>query len=88
MKNRFIIKIIVILSIFLVGCSDSNNNYNETREISEFIYVASKKSEIYHLPKCEWANKINDNNLIVFQNKVQAQVAGYRECKICGANQE
>lgn len=45
-------------------------------------YWASKNSNKFHYPSCEWAQKIKPENLIVFKNKEEATKAGYIPCKI------
>ena len=41
-------------------------------------FVASKNSNIYHLPKCEWAKKIKKHRRIWFKSKEDAWEKGYR----------
>ncbi|MBU0470600.1 MAG: hypothetical protein KKA62_04490 [Nanoarchaeota archaeon] len=41
-------------------------------------YVASKRSNIYHEPKCEWAKKINKNGRLWFEGKEAAYEKGYK----------
>ncbi|MBU0457778.1 MAG: hypothetical protein ABH824_07805 [Nanoarchaeota archaeon] len=42
-------------------------------------YVASKRSNVYHEPKCEWAKKIKKDKRIWFQNKEEAWEKGYKK---------
>ncbi len=46
-------------------------------------YVASKASDKYHFPHCEWAKKIKAENLITFETAKEARAAGYLPCKVC-----
>ncbi len=46
-------------------------------------FWASKKSNKYHYPHCEWAQKINPANLIKFKSPEDAIKAGYIPCKVC-----
>lgn len=41
-------------------------------------FVASKRSSIYHSPKCEWAQKINPERKLSFQTKEDAWEKGYK----------
>jgi predicted membrane protein len=41
-------------------------------------FVASKRSSIYHSPKCEWAQKINPERKVLFQTKEDAWEKGYK----------
>jgi phosphatidylserine/phosphatidylglycerophosphate/cardiolipin synthase-like enzyme len=46
-------------------------------------FWASKKSNIYHLPTCYWAQQISADNLIIFNTRSEAEAAGYRACYVC-----
>jgi len=46
-------------------------------------YWGSLKSNKYHYPSCEWAQRIKSDNLIVFHSPQEAIVAGYVPCKVC-----
>ena len=46
-------------------------------------YWASKKSNKFHYPSCQWAQKIKAENKIVFKTKEDALKAGYIPCKVC-----
>lgn len=51
------------------------------------ILVASlfSKSDkkIFHIPDCQYAKKINDNNKIFFTSKEDARALGYSQCPHC-----
>jgi len=40
--------------------------------------VASKRSNVYHLPKCEWAKKISKERRVWFKSKEEAWEKGYK----------
>ncbi|SRR3989338_4339344 len=42
-------------------------------------YVASKQSNRYHEPKCDWAKKIKEERRLWFADKKEAQKKGYRK---------
>lgn len=42
-------------------------------------YVASRRSNIYHEPKCDWAKKINSHRRVWFASREEAQNKGYRK---------
>lgn len=46
-------------------------------------YIASKNSNVYHEPKCEWAKKITKSRRVWFNNKEEALHKGYKahNCK-------
>jgi len=46
-------------------------------------YRASSKSNKYHYPSCQWAQRIKPRNLIVFESPEEAVRAGYVPCKVC-----
>jgi methylphosphotriester-DNA--protein-cysteine methyltransferase len=72
-KKRALISIIVLV-VFSVVCLSIAADYK---------YVGSAKSDKYHYPNCEWAQKINPANLVKFKSAKEAQEAGYVPCKIC-----
>ncbi|HEX8493941.1 MAG TPA: Ada metal-binding domain-containing protein [Pyrinomonadaceae bacterium] len=45
--------------------------------------VGSRVLAIYHLPTCEWALKISQNNCVDFRSAAAAQAAGYHPCQVC-----
>ena len=51
--------------------------------ISEYKYVASKNSNIFHKPECRWAKNISEENLVKYKSKDEAIKAGKRPCKTC-----
>ena len=50
---------------------------------AEYKYVGSAKSNKYHYTSCEWAAKINPQNLVTFKSPKEALDAGYVPCKVC-----
>jgi len=50
---------------------------------ASYKYVGSSKSDKYHHPTCEWALKINPQNLVTFESAKEALGAGYKPCKVC-----
>jgi methylphosphotriester-DNA--protein-cysteine methyltransferase len=72
-KKRALISIIVLV-VFSVVCLSIAADYK---------YVGSAKSDKYHYPNCEWAQKINPANLVKFKSAKEAQEAGYVPCKVC-----
>jgi hypothetical protein len=47
------------------------------------LYVASKNSQVYHLPHCSGAKNISPANKITFASKEEAEAAGYRPAANC-----
>ena len=45
---------------------------------SSVKFVASKRSSLYHSPKCEWAQKINPERKVSFKTKEEAWEKGYK----------
>lgn len=46
-------------------------------------FVASKKSDKYHIPECQWAKRISESNLLTFETVEKAVESGYQPCKVC-----
>jgi hypothetical protein len=46
-------------------------------------YVASKNSNKYHLPTCQFAQKIKPENKVCFSSAEEAQGRGYQGAKCC-----
>lgn len=46
-------------------------------------FVASKKSEVFHEPGCEWAQKINPDNLVTYDSYQAAVDDGRRPARCC-----
>lgn len=47
-------------------------------------YVAARGRTVFHLPGCEWADKIGVSNRATFATRDAAIAAGYRPCRVCG----
>ncbi len=45
-------------------------------------FIASSRSNVYHFPKCDWANKVAPSHRIWFKSKEEAWEKGYKghEC--------
>jgi micrococcal nuclease len=50
---------------------------------ADYKYVGSAKSNKYHIPTCQWAQKIKPGNLVTFKLAKEALDAGYIPCKVC-----
>ena len=51
--------------------------------VSEYAYLASVNSEVFHKPNCTWAKKIKEKNLICFKSREDAAQTGRKPCKVC-----
>ena len=51
-------------------------------------FAASKKSEVFHNPDCEWAQKISPKNLVEYDTYKQAVTAGKRPAHCCNPSSE
>jgi methylphosphotriester-DNA--protein-cysteine methyltransferase len=74
MKKRRVLILIIALVVFSIVCLSAAADYK---------YVGSSKSDKYHYPSCEWAAKINPDNLVKFKSAKEALDAGYIPCKVC-----
>lgn len=52
-------------------------------ENQKCAFVASKNSNKYHLPTCQFAEKIKPENRICFSSKEEAESRGYQPAKCC-----
>jgi hypothetical protein len=52
-------------------------------QASEKVFVGSIKSNKYHYPSCQWAQKIKPENEIWFSSSQDARAQGYVPCKVC-----
>lgn len=76
MKMPSSILTLCVITLFMAcGCNVSNNK--NTR------YCGSKNSDKYHVEDCRWAKNIKAENRIWFEDKEEANAAGYVPCKTC-----
>lgn len=54
-----------------------------TDNISDVIFIASKKGKYYHLPECAGAKAIKPENKIEFRSREEAEKAGYKPAGNC-----
>ncbi len=58
------------------------NNVNEVNEnLCQSFFVASKKSNKFHIPECPFAKNILPENRVVFKSKEEAIDAGFEPCR-------
>lgn len=55
----------------------------QTDDAEDGAYIGSARSDKYHLPPCEWAQKISQRNAVYFATVEKAQAAGYIPCRAC-----
>lgn len=54
-----------------------------TVDSQKCAYVASKNSNKYHLPTCQYAQNIKPENKVCFSSKEEAESKGYQGAKCC-----
>lgn len=83
--------------LLLGGSGDESapvvNNTTETKDVAEDVnpapassnvtYVCSQKSDKFHLPDCEWAQKISPKNKITYNSRDAAISDGRIPCQVC-----
>jgi hypothetical protein len=74
MKRKKIVVAILVLALF-VGVY--------LAFAADYKYVGSAKSNKYHYPNCQWAQKIKSENLVTFKSAKEALAAGYVPCTVC-----
>lgn len=63
--------------------SSAENSASVNTDNQKCAYVASKNSNKYHLPTCQFAQKIKPENKICFSSKEEAEKRGYQGAKCC-----
>jgi hypothetical protein len=53
------------------------------QEVTEYKFVASENSKVFHRPDCHWVKQIKPENLIDYDTRAEAIKAGKRPCKQC-----
>ena len=61
----------------------NSNSKKSGKKFDDRIYWASKESEIFHRPNCEWAQEILDYNLIIYRSRQDAIKDGRDPCRVC-----
>ncbi len=63
--------------------SEAAESSSSSSESSGAVYWASEKTDKFHKPNCEWAQKISDNNKIVYHSRQEALDSGRQPCEVC-----
>ncbi|MFH0876045.1 MAG: hypothetical protein V1859_08970 [archaeon] len=53
--------------------------YGAKTEFTPGKYLASSSGNVYHIPKCDWAKRINRNNRMWLLDKAEAKNKGYKK---------
>jgi hypothetical protein len=56
---------------------------NENSTAVEYKFVSSSNSNVFHKPRCRWAQNISKENLVIYKSREEAIKAGKRPCKTC-----
>lgn len=93
-----IVVIIAIVGVLASGMFSSDNSTGDVKTESSTVdpisedddatsepteYWASAKAEKFHLPTCEWAEKISEDNKIVYDSREDAIADGKVPCGVC-----
>lgn len=62
---------------------DKQDEKDANSSTTEYKYVASNSSNVFHKPECRWAGNISQKNLVGYKSKDEAIKAGKRPCKTC-----
>jgi len=62
---------------------NSNNNDSNSGKSASTEFWASEKTDKFHLPDCEWAEKISDTNKIIYDTREDAIADGKKPCSVC-----
>lgn len=63
--------------------NDTKDVQKETESSSSTVYYASAKTDKFHKPSCEWAQKISSKNLVTFNSRDEAIASGRSPCEVC-----
>lgn len=66
-----------------VETSDSVSQDTGDDDAGSTEYWASEKTEKFHKPDCEWAEKIGEDNKIIYQSREDAIADGKEPCNVC-----
>lgn len=69
--------------LFQHEARNANKGLWSLARVSQGPFVASARSNKYHLPNCESGQKITPRNLIEFKSVDEAMDAGYEPCRAC-----
>jgi len=64
--------------------SDLKKEQKVTATYSPGKYIASKKANKFHSPKCDWAQRIGVDNQVWFNSKEEAEAKGFEADKCVG----
>ncbi len=56
---------------------------DKTQTQTQYLYVSSKNSKVFHKSSCSLAKSIFPKNIIYYKTRDEAIAAGKRPCKIC-----
>jgi len=62
--------------------TEEGENIKEPEE-KQGMFVGSIKSNKYHLPDCQWAKRIKEENIIWFESVEDAEAKGYVPASCC-----
>jgi flagellar biosynthesis protein FlhF len=85
-----IIPNLLFYSDFAQNLTNQKVNHRETIDSSKSIflragdyYIANKNSDIFHHRTCKAVERINMNNVVVFQNISDARKQNFKPCRMC-----
>jgi methylphosphotriester-DNA--protein-cysteine methyltransferase len=50
------------------------------------IFIANRNSDVFHIPSCKWTRMIKEDNIIVFDNMLEAEKKMFKPCRSCMSN--
>ena len=66
----------------LNNTTSTSNDANNTDSAPSY-YVASVKTDKFHKPDCEWAQKVSDANKVTYPSRDDAIADGKVPCSVC-----
>ena len=82
-----VIAVIAVIAVFASGILSNTNQVSQSSSDDSSAatteYWASIKADKFHLPTCEWAEKISEDNKIVYKSREDAIADGMEPCGEC-----
>lgn len=60
--------------------ASENVPITRSQPAKDCAFVASKNSDKYHIPTCQWAKRIKPENVVCYKDQSAAEAAGKQKC--------
>ena len=73
----------IILVVLSLSINSNEPPFQENNDFLHEYFIASRNSDVYHTPGCFYVDRILPENVIYFEDEVEAELAGYRRSERC-----